>query len=108
MLWASTTFGVAHNTSITIRTFHEQLKLGRDQRLNPTWIQQVQAIKTNYTNPRCHIYRTQSSTLQGDHESKDISLASLAIGTFNSRVGKYYKINHNFFQKAQEIAKTFV
>jgi hypothetical protein len=46
--------------------------------------------------------------LQGDHESKDISLASLAIGTFNSRVGKYYKINHNFFQKAQEIAKTFV
>jgi hypothetical protein len=46
-------------------------------------------------------------TLQGDHESKEISLASLAIATFSSRVGRGYKIIHNFFQKVQKIAKTF-
>jgi len=67
----------------------------------------LRSIKANYTNPRCHIYTTQSSTLLGDHESKDMSLAFLAIATFSSRVGKGYKISHSFFQKVQEIAKTF-
>jgi hypothetical protein len=45
--------------------------------------------------------------LPSDHESKKIYLASLAIATFNSRVGRGYKITHKFFQKVQEIAKTF-
>jgi hypothetical protein len=67
----------------------------------------LHSIKTNYINPKCHIYITQSSTLPGEHESKEISLVSLAIATFNSRVGRGYKISLNFFQKVKEIAKTF-